>query len=96
MALLEKFQALMDVAFDPQNQCFQVEGVLRLVTVFFLKELVDELEALGVLLSYEEDMHQPVRLLTLVQGMLVLVSNYGPTVDRHLPSFGRLRGGGLR
>lgn len=53
MTLFEKIEAVMDVTFDSEDQCFEIKSILTFVAILFLEKLVDELEALAVFLTDE-------------------------------------------
>lgn len=66
MALLKKIKTIMNISLDPQNQCFQIQGIFALVPVL-LQQLINKLKALPILLPDKKDVYEPVRLLPLVQ-----------------------------
>ena len=65
VALLEDLEALVYVALDAQDQCLGIEGVLR-APPRLLQDLIDQLDALIILLPDEKHVDQPVVLLLLV------------------------------
>lgn len=64
MTLFKQLQAVMNLPFDPQNQGFQVYGIFTSLAVVlpfrFDQKLIYEFDALGVILSDEQNMNEPV------------------------------------
>ena len=67
MTLFEKFKALVNAAFNPQNQRFKV--ICKLVTTGrFLEHLLDNFETIVEILPQEQNIDDPIHFVLCVDG----------------------------
>ena len=87
MALFKQLQAVVNLSFDPQHQGFQIYCIftsLAIVLSFrFNQKLIYKFNALGVILSDEQNMNEPVGGLTLIKSLAALVDHDGLPIDVH-------------